>query len=440
MVALVATETLGYKLSAWLRRRGYATVTEAARGAEIAHNVLMDWIRDKRRPRPKVFWPVLDKLRIPRDDFVGLVDPPAPECKYGCGKPLNPSSIRKIRKEDPGRADFSHRDCREQAKEGWRSVACVLCPHTLLLSPSRIRTLKWKKEVGRLLYRYCGTCSRKLRSNPSRLFEGILRKRGRGIFSVSELMDRFRRGDPSAIEEVGARVRTHLRDITPRRWNRAIARPRLAKAQVIQADLRPLFTLCPECRLVVYRTEPSKPRFEFHEPCWSLFQGSDAYRRWVAQRHKGMSPPFPFPDVLRGRGRTKDKPEVLLRSYRSLMRHVAPRSLGGRSNYELATDAGVTDRAIAYRIRSFVELLPGSWDLVFQAKPTSGWRRANKVRQDLFPLPIHRGDRAALVQRLHARGMPENGIAHLTGVPLPRVQQLIRKPGPSALTGNSGSM
>src|SRR5258705_86463 len=117
------------------------------------------------------------------------------------------------------------------------------------------------------------------------------------------------------------------------------------------------------------------------------------YRRWVGQCDKGMSPPFPFPSIARGRGRPKDRPEVLLESYQILMRHTGPRSLGGQSGYEIAKALGVTNRAIAYRIRTFVELLPGSWDFVFQDKPSSIWRRSNRWRQVAFPLPAHRGDR-----------------------------------------------
>lgn len=243
---------------------------------------------------------------------------------------------------------------------------------------------------------------------------------------VESLLNDYESGHRSARREVRKRLNAHLLSIKPKGWHigHAVRRPRLAMSRVVRARLRMRFGICPLCGLVLYGATPSRPSTCFHRPCWRLFTKSWPYRRWRGSRTRQTTAAFPWPAVARGRGRPKDL-QNLHRRYELLMRRAAPESLGGRSGYELAAASGVSQRAVAKGLISFVEMLPGAWDLVFQGKPTGNWRRSNDARQRLFPLPAVWRDRGELVRRLIAMGMSEQDASGLAGVSLPIVQSIL---------------
>ncbi len=298
------------------------------------------------------------------------------------------------------------------------------------------------------MYRYCHTCSARQHAEPIRLWEAILRKHGKGSFNFAELIKAYKDARSThgsltleqlieacmddetkkRLQELYKQLTARLRKITPLNWNRASSgrgRPKQSTVRIVKGDLRPLFGLCPVCKLLIYGAEESRPgpRNLFHTECWEVFRDSKEYRRWRGQRARGSEVAFPMPVVTRGRGRPKDDPDTLLERYQDLMRAVAPRSMGGRSRHQLAEDRRKGRRTIAEGIAVLIELLPGSWSAVFLGRRH---RRANETRQKLFHLPAHHGDRSPLVLELSSRGMPEEAVARLVGLPLPIVQAVLR--------------
>jgi hypothetical protein len=79
--------------------------------------------------------------------------------------------------------------------------------------------------------------------------------------------------------------------------------------------------------------------------------------------------------------------------------------------------------------KAFIRRLPASWDLVFSESPRG--RQANVARQVLVPLPreirplVERGERDALLRRLHSFGMAEEQIAKVTGATLEQVRRAL---------------
>jgi len=274
------------------------------------------------------------------------------------------------------------------------------------------------------------------------------RKRREDVLSAAktrhakEIVEEHRRHE-ALILELRSRLRTRLMEITPkaggrrgrRSWNKASRRPKLAMAQVVTGDLRPLFGPCalPECSLVLYRVEVSRPgpTALFHPQCWRLFKTNRGYRRWRGQRARGKPVTISLPRLVTRPGRPPliEDPDLLLSAYQLLIRTAAPRSLGGNSQSRIAIELGISQQAVAKRISALIEVLPGSWDFVF---PVKGYRNSNKIRQALIPLPAHRADRSGLAVSLLEAGMPPDDVAALVGIPPSSIRHLSSEQGETA--------
>jgi hypothetical protein len=424
----------------------------------------------RRWPHQGVFSNILKCAISLRDNVFGVAaELPAPAaltaCRL-CGKPLSHSTLWVLRQRAATPDTYVHRSCLKA--ERLQRVPCYECGNTIELPPHRVQQLKDRIEVGGRVYRYCGTCSRRKRADPIRLFASIILD--------DALIERYRAGKPAAVREVNSRLRDHLKAITPKRWNKAdvpkqcrrcgrqlvggrcsdcrtpkgyrrrkaaftwIPRPKLSVANVVAAKLSPWFRPCPVCHLLVYWADRTRPLTAFHPECAKLFKKSNAWRAWKGRRIQNGrlgirtdDDPFPWPSVKpRARGRPRGPsvdPAMLLTRYIWLVRRAAPQTLGGHSLARLAakrSDALFartrSKSAISQGISAFVGLLPGSWSRVFRYK---GQRATAKILSDLFPLPAHRQDRAELIAELGAKGMPPEDIAGLVGEPLYRVRQIV---------------
>jgi hypothetical protein len=277
-----------------------------------------------------------------------------------------------------------------------------------------------------------------------------LAQRGRTLVEAcrqrrSKALDGWRKRNPEflaahqehelAVLDLLNRLRGRLAAITPkgqrigqRAWNKATSRPKLAVAQVVAADLRPLFGRCalPGCPFILYRVATSRPgpNTAFHPQCWRLFKRSPDYRRWRGKRVGGSKAALslpPQPPARPGRPALVEEPDLLLSAYRWLIATAAPRSLGGTSQRTLAREHDISSSGVTRRLQDFSELLPGSWDCVFHGK---AYRSSNRTRQKLVPLPAYRTDRSEIARSFVSMGMPIGDIATLTGVPEPVIRQV----------------
>lgn len=432
-------DALGPKLRRATLAR-YRSVRAAAQRAGIHYQVLGDWVRGRRRPRPSNFWPALKRLRIPRDGFRKLVPPirEIPACKY-CGKPILEPTYRQILRKDPQRKGFWHRECRADAKEGWRTVHCTSCPTRQLLPPTRIRQLKWTEERNGTLYYHCGRCSRRERAHPERLREGVLMKlRDEPVIekyyrlheqnppaSVLEALALLRH-DYRAVsgnKELGdLLLREHLRAITPRGWNLGQgtnSRKSLHQgvAQVVRGRLGRggFFDYClAGCGKLHYVFDTTRLSAYFHKgKCWQAFCRSPEYRRWTGWRHQQLTALPPLPKLPARRGRPANR-QTHLQRYRWLMRLCAPRQLGGWSVTKLAKSHGVSRRTIHKGVNAFRRDLPDSWDLVFQHRR---FKPQVYVHEMLFPLTpepsrvsAQRGWHETTAKRLRRRTAARVGV------------------------------
>jgi len=237
-----------------------------------------------------------------------------------------------------------------------------------------------------------------------------------------------------AVLDLRKRLRGRLAAIAPKghrigqkAWNKATSRPNLATAKVVAADLRPLFGRCalPGCPFILYRVATSRPgpNTTFHPQCWRLFKKDKHYRRWRGKRVQGIEAALSFPaaPARPGRPALADDPDLLLSAYRWVIAAAAPRSVGGTSQRSIAREHGISHQGVTKRVQDFIELLPGSWDSVFQGK---GYRSSNRTRQKLVPLPAYRTDRSEVARRFVSIGMPLGDVATLTGVPEALIRQL----------------
>lgn len=234
------------------------------------------------------------------------------------------------------------------------------------------------------------------------------------------------------IRDLRRRLRERLAKITPTdregkaTWNRPAKKPKLARARIVTARLKPLFGRCslPGCPYILYRTPLSRPGpgALFHPQCWRFLKTGSDYRRWRGQRIRGIELALPLPDVPSrpGRPALADDPDLLLDAYRWLFATASHRSSQGR----LARHAGISQQGVAKRLAAFMEILPGSWSCVFQGK---GHRRPNRVRQDLVPLPAYRTDRSEVALRFLEMGMPPADVSILTGLPSLRVDRMAKE-------------
>jgi hypothetical protein len=186
--------------------------------------------------------------------------------------------------------------------------------------------------------------------------------------------------------------------------------------RVINARLRACFIRCPVCGLVLYDTRCTSRRC-FHGPCFRVLRRS---RQMSARDERSLDRLLATPI---GEAQPQRERQRLLQGYQSLLRWAGENPQGA--------NRGPLSRGA----RAFLELLPASWAHVFR---DPNLNRANQLRQDVFPLPAHRGDRAEVAQRLHRMGMPAADIAELTGIPSRQMKTLGRDRGkPDPTNGRS---
>ena len=207
----------------------------------------------------------------------------------------------------------------------------------------------------------------------------------------------------------------------PRRGERsATAALAAGRTRTVRGKLNPeWWTLCPLCGLVVYDGL-------WHGVCWRTWwpHGADV-KSWsrdrMKLRGKGLKVgkellPFPYPQALPG-----DKPssEELHRGYVHLMARQA-----GESFRAIARREGVAHTTVMGRIESFVNRLPGDWNLVYSGNHKLTESRA-RSRQSLVPLPstlprkeLSRRTNILLPKLLDA-GMPREEASELLGLEQP---------------------
>ncbi len=189
------------------------------------------------------------------------------------------------------------------------------------------------------------------------------------------------------------------------------ARHNVSIARIIARFSRQPFHLCPLCELATHGSR-------WHRPC---------YRAWC--RWSGQSPPNSENWPPRTQARGPSPGHHFGRHLRWLLAQRAHQ----RSRRILATEAGTDETNVRKGALAALRLLPGSWDALHTTRTSSAARKANRTRQRHLPLPedsefqeiIERGERDALIRRLHGFDMLAGDIARITGASIERIRGVV---------------
>lgn len=373
-------------------KRSDRTITEAARRADIDRGTVSDWLVSRSAPLAPRLIRFLDANGFDRGPYrsylaasaeaAGRVVLVCPKCgieremRRGLFRGLEEQCGKTFPRLPDGRVQRTCLKC-SRHENGLRAIKLM----------RRRKLLKRSGSLGKILDDQASQGEKQAQKKIDRLLEQ------RRVETVKPFTSAF--------------------PMTARKWKSEEHRRAIALGCIASVRITKTFSLCPLCGYIVYK-------HTWHRPCWN------GWFRWY-RRHLGSLPMSRKRPP--GAGRPGPRPEINLKRNYSWL--IIRRATGKQLNHLIEVHGeNVSHKATVTKgIAAFVNLLPGSWDLVFS---DSTMRSGNLVRKELISLPlaiqkaIDAGERDATIKRLHDFEMPEEEIARITGASVYRVKGIVR--------------